>query len=75
LLERFPDEVAAHADGRARPAEPELIAEVLDIADQRAVVDERHRAKQPDWSYDHPASGQWPAERLGEHRIPQPLEA
>jgi len=75
LLERFPDEVAAHASRRARPAAPELVAEVVDIAGGAAVLDERHRAKQPDWTYDRPSSGQWPAERLGEHRAPTPLDA
>src|SRR6266516_5177273 len=46
------------------PAEPELIAAIVDIEDGRAVLDERHRDKQPDWSYDAVDSGKWPATRF-----------
>jgi hypothetical protein len=74
LLERFPDDVRAHLSGAAAPVEPELIAELVDIADDRATWDERHREKQPDWSYDEEDSGQVPAERYGEHRAPKPLD-
>jgi hypothetical protein len=68
VLEQFPDDVEAHLSGRAGAVEPALIAELVDIADDVAVWDERHRDKQPDWSYDEEYSGKVPAERFGEHR-------
>ena len=73
LLELFGDEVEAHLQGTAPAVEPELIAELVDIVDGVATWDERHRDKQPDWSYDEEDSGQVPAERYGEHRAPQTL--
>ncbi|GAC1320713.1 MAG: NADH-quinone oxidoreductase subunit NuoF [Acidimicrobiales bacterium] len=74
ILARFPAEVAAHAEGRADPVEPLLVAELVSIDDDGVVVlDERHRDKQPDWSYDATDSGAAPADRFGEHRDPQPL--
>jgi NADH:ubiquinone oxidoreductase subunit F (NADH-binding) len=60
----FPDETRAHTHADARPVEPELIAAIVDIEDGRAVLDERQRAKQPDWSYDPLDSGKWPATRF-----------
>jgi NADH-quinone oxidoreductase subunit F len=75
LLERFPDEVNSHLEGTAEAVEPELIAELVDIADGVATWDERHREKQPDWSYDAEPSGKVPAERFGEHRAPEGLES
>ncbi len=74
LLERFPDEVQAHLDGTAPAVEFELVAELVDIAEDHATWDERHREKQPDWSYDEEYSGKVPAERFGEHRARQALE-
>jgi hypothetical protein len=47
---------------------PALVAEITSIADGRSVVDERHAQKQPDWTYDEVDSGQWPADRLDDHR-------
>jgi len=64
ILDRFPAEFAAHLDGSAPPVEPELVAELVDIADGVAVLDERHRYKRPDWSYDEVYSGKVPAESL-----------
>jgi hypothetical protein len=43
--------------------EPVLIAELLDIRDGRAVLDERHLRKQPDWSYNAFDSGTPPVDR------------
>jgi hypothetical protein len=74
LLEQFPDSVAAHLDGSAAGVEPALIAELVDIEGDRATWDERHREKQPDWSYDAQYSGKVPAERYGDHRAPEVLE-
>jgi NADH:ubiquinone oxidoreductase subunit F (NADH-binding) len=74
LLDKFGAEVEAHVEQRAAPVEPYLIAELVDIHDGVAQVDERHAAKQPDWTFDPVWSDKTPAERLGEHRDPQPLE-
>jgi NADH-quinone oxidoreductase subunit F len=60
----FPGEAAAHTHAAARPVDPELIAAIVDIQDGHAVVDEREREKQPDWSYDAVYSGKWPATRF-----------
>ena len=70
ILERFPEEFAAHLDKTAPPCEPLLVAELVDIADGRAVLDERHWAKRPDWSYDGVYSGKVPAEAWPAHRRP-----
>ena len=40
------------------------MAELVDIAGGVAVLDERHRHKRPDWSYDEVYSGKVPAESL-----------
>ena len=74
LLERFPEEVQAHLDGTAPAVDVALVAELVDIDDDHAVWDERHREKQPDWSYDEEYSGKVPAERYGEHRARESLE-
>jgi NADH:ubiquinone oxidoreductase subunit F (NADH-binding) len=73
LLEHFPEAVDAHLTRRTAGVEPALVAELVRIDDGTAIVDERHRDKQPDWSYDAVPSGQAPADRYGEHRAPTPL--
>jgi NADH-quinone oxidoreductase subunit F len=74
LLDLYADDVEAHLSGAAEGVEPALIAELLDIEGDIAAWDERHREKQPDWSYDEEYSGKVPAERFGEHRAPDALE-
>jgi NADH:ubiquinone oxidoreductase subunit F (NADH-binding) len=69
VLERFPDLVAAHADGMAPAVAPIPIAPIVDIVDGEAVLDDAQRTKQPDWTHDEVDSGQWPADRLDEHRV------
>lgn len=64
LLERFPETLDAHVEGRSDAAEPELIAPIVDIDGARAILDERHLGKQPDWTYGEVDSGQSPADRL-----------
>jgi NADH-quinone oxidoreductase subunit F len=51
LLDRFRDEFDGHLARRLPPAAPVLIAELVDIQDGHAVIDEHHRHKQPDWGY------------------------
>jgi NADH-quinone oxidoreductase subunit F len=65
LLSLFPDAVQAHFEDAAVPDDPVLIAPLVDIDENgRAIIDERHRAKQPDWTFDEIYSGQSPADRL-----------
>ena len=74
IVAAFGDELAAHVAGTAPACEPRLVAELVDVTAQGAVLDERHLAKQPDWTFDATDSGQAPADRYTEHRRPQPLE-
>ncbi len=62
ILEHFPEEVAAHLSGERDPVEPELVAELVDIRNDQALVDGRHRQKQPDWTYNKRYSGTVPVE-------------
>ena len=65
LLQLFPDELQAHLEDSAVPDDTVLIAPIVDITDDgRAILDERHRAKQPDWTFDEVYSGKSPADRL-----------
>jgi hypothetical protein len=62
ILDRFRDEFEAHLLGGAPPAEPVVIAELLDIADGVAILDGHHLDKQLDWSYGDTGSGSTPVE-------------
>jgi NADH-quinone oxidoreductase subunit F len=64
VLELFPEVLRAHVEGRVGEVEPELIAPIVDFDGDRAVLDERQREKQPDWTYGGVDSGQSPADRL-----------
>jgi NADH:ubiquinone oxidoreductase subunit F (NADH-binding) len=75
IVQRYGREFDAHATGAAAPAEPRLVAELLDIADGRAVLDEHHLQKQPDWTYNPTDSKQAPADRYAEHRRQRPLDS
>lgn len=67
LLSLFPDAVQDHFEDAAAPDDPVLIAPLVDITDDgQAVVDEHHRAKQPDWTFDEVYTGQFPAQRLNQ---------
>jgi hypothetical protein len=63
ILQHCPDEVQAHLDGSREAADAYLVAPIVDIVDDEAVLDERQWSKQPDWTYDATDSGQAPAER------------
>jgi NADH-quinone oxidoreductase subunit F len=62
IFNEFRHEFDAHVTGVAPPVAPALIAELLDIRDGRAIVDEHHRHKQPDWTYRATSSGSTPVE-------------
>jgi NADH:ubiquinone oxidoreductase subunit F (NADH-binding) len=68
IFELFPEEVGEHREHRGEAAGPVLVAEILRLDGDRAVLDERQADKQPDWTYDQVPSGQWPADRLDDHR-------
>jgi NADH:ubiquinone oxidoreductase subunit F (NADH-binding) len=68
VLQRFPELVAAHLHGDAPSVEPVPVAALVDVVDGRAVLDDTQRVKQPDWTHEAVDSGQWPADRLDEHR-------
>jgi NADH:ubiquinone oxidoreductase subunit F (NADH-binding) len=52
LLRAFPDEVAEHlAEGRCPRPRPLPLPKLIDLAGGRAVYDERHHLKRPDWTY------------------------
>jgi NADH:ubiquinone oxidoreductase subunit F (NADH-binding) len=63
LLAAFPDAFAS-SDGRT--AIPEHVLPIVDIVDDRAVLDLSHLDKQPDWSHDEADSGEWPAAARGD---------
>jgi NADH:ubiquinone oxidoreductase subunit F (NADH-binding) len=73
LLDLFPHEIAGHSQGGTEGVEPAVVAELIDIEGDVAVIDEHHAQKQPDWTYDEVDSGQSPADRLVEHRSPEAL--
>jgi hypothetical protein len=64
LLSLFPDAVQAHCEDSAVPDDFVLVAPLVDIKDGKAIIDERHRSKQPDWTFDETYSGKSPADRL-----------
>lgn len=64
ILRLFPDSLRAHVTHTAEPCTPELIAPIVDIQAQKAILDERHLSKQPDWTYGDTFSGQYPADRV-----------
>lgn len=70
ILELFPDEVAAHLAGREHDGPHPRILPIVDIVDDRAVLDLGHLHKQPDWTYGPTFSGRSPADRLDDHRVP-----
>jgi NADH-quinone oxidoreductase subunit F len=74
IIERFGSEFDRHAAGTAPAAEPVLVAELVDLDGDEAVLDEHHLRKQYDWSFDEEDSGKTPADRFGEHRRPEALD-
>ena len=62
VLRLMPEVLDAHLAG-AEPAEPYLIAPIVDFEGDRAVLEEALAGKQPDWSFDDTDSGQAPADQ------------
>jgi hypothetical protein len=52
VLRDFPEEVAAHLEGRPPPERDVLVPKIVDISSDGIVTyDERHRLKLPDWTF------------------------
>ena len=52
VLREFPDDVAAHLEGRPPMERDVVVPKIVEIDPDGAVVyDERHRLKLPDWTY------------------------
>jgi NADH-quinone oxidoreductase subunit F len=73
VLTLFADAVDAHLHHHRDAAEPVPIGPIATLDDDGARLDEHELAKQPDWTYDSEYSGQWPADRLDDHRAPEQL--
>jgi NADH:ubiquinone oxidoreductase subunit F (NADH-binding) len=63
ILQHCPEAVAAHLSRKVDAAPAYLIAPIVDLVDDVAVLDETQWTKQPDWTHDEVDSGQAPAER------------
>jgi NADH-quinone oxidoreductase subunit F len=50
--------------GETRPIDLNVILPLLDIVDGKAIYDQSHGDKQPDWSFEPTDSGIYPAQRL-----------
>jgi NADH:ubiquinone oxidoreductase subunit F (NADH-binding) len=51
LLRRYPEDFAAHLEGRCPAPRDITIPKIVDITDGRATYDERQARKRPDWTY------------------------
>jgi NADH:ubiquinone oxidoreductase subunit F (NADH-binding) len=72
ILDNFGDEIDGHLRGTIEAAKPELIASIVDIDGTWAYLDETHRDKQPDWTFETRWSGKSPADRLSTAGSPRP---
>jgi NADH-quinone oxidoreductase subunit F len=53
ILRAFPEEFAAHLEGNCPNPRPDLLApKLVDLEDGVATLDEHHRRKRPDWTYE-----------------------
>ena len=73
LVDRYAPTFDAHAERTTPAVEPADILPMLDLVDAEPVLDLEQARKQPDWTFDAEDSGQAPADRLDEHRRPEPL--
>lgn len=75
LLTHFAPSVEAHRDKTAAATPVIPVAEVVDISESVVQIDERHQAKQPDWTYTPTWGGETPVERFIDHRAHGELES
>lgn len=62
ILDKFGDEIDSHIRATVPAAEEMITASVVDIDGDRAVLDESHRDKMPDWTFEPRWSGKFPAD-------------
>ena len=62
VLTLYPQALQARARAAGEAVEPVVIAPIVNLEGGQAVLDERHLAKQPDWTYDSTWSGKSPAD-------------
>jgi NADH:ubiquinone oxidoreductase subunit F (NADH-binding) len=51
ILRAFPEDFAAHLEGRCPAPRTIPVPKIVDITDGRAIYDERQARKRPDWTY------------------------
>lgn len=69
IMRRYGDEFAARLAPGSQPVAPLFVSEVHEIDDDGEVtLDERRRAKQPDWTFDAEWSGATPVDLATDHR-------
>ncbi len=69
VLEHFPDAFDAHVHHHHAPSDPYVVAAIVDIVGDRAVLDIEHAKKQPDWTYDETWSGKAPADWIDDRKL------
>jgi NADH-quinone oxidoreductase subunit F len=52
ILRAFPDDFAIHLEGECTRPHRAIVPKLVDIADGRAVFDDRQMRKRPDWTYE-----------------------
>jgi NADH-quinone oxidoreductase subunit F len=70
LLIRCADQLEVHAEAVPVDADPVPIAPIVDLVDERFVLDDTFPSKQPDWSHDEVDSGKFPVDRLSTEAEP-----
>lgn len=68
LLNAFDKQIGARFQPDVTPVAVHLIAALVDIGEQDAIVDASFADKQPDWTFDDVDSGKTPVERFTDHR-------
>ena len=72
LLAAFDSEIASQFEPGSTPVAVHLIAQLVDIGEQGALIDSTFADKQPDWTFDDIDSGKTPVERFTDHRAADP---
>ncbi|MET0276250.1 MAG: NADH-ubiquinone oxidoreductase-F iron-sulfur binding region domain-containing protein [Acidimicrobiia bacterium] len=71
ILLQFGDSAQAHAAQEVPGVSPAPIAAIATLVEGRVALEAEQADKQPDWTHDPIDSGQWPADRLDDHREPK----
>jgi NADH-quinone oxidoreductase subunit F len=68
IMRRYGDEFAARLAPGSQPVTPLFVSEVHELDDGEVTLDERRRAKQPDWTFGPDWSGTTPVDISTDHR-------